>query len=195
MSQVTLQTERLVLRPFAAGDGPAFYEYMADHEVARYTSLLPISSEQAQELVDNIVNARAASDAPPLAFGIALRGDGTLIGNCRLKRDRDDPGQADIAYFYFLSRHHWGRGYATETVRARIDYGFVTLGLRRIYGLCVPENVASRRVMEKAGMQAEEPLTFCAEQGHFHRGEFRDLTYLRYAIHRPVQGEQLQDVG
>ena len=177
-----LQTERLVLRPFAAGDGPAFHEYMSDPEVARYTSLLPISLEQAQEMVDNIVSVQAASDAPPLAFGIALRVNGTLIGNCRLKRDRDDPGQADIAYF--LSRRCWGRGYATETVRALIAYGFGPLDLRRIFGLCVPENVASWRVMEKAGMKAEEPLTFYAEQGHFYRGEFQDLTYLRYAIHR-----------
>ena len=193
MTWVSLQTERLVLRAFAAGDGPAFHEYMSDPEVARYTSLLPISLEQAQEMVYNIVNAQAASDAPPFAFAIALRGDGTLIGNCRLKRDRDDPDQADIAYF--LNSRYWGRGYATETVRALIAYGFGTLGLRRIYGLCVPENVASRRVMEKAGIKAEEPLTFYAEQGHFYRGEFRDLTYLRYAIHRPVQGEHLQDSG
>lgn len=193
MSQVSLQTERLVLRPFAAGDGPAFHEYMSDPEVARYTSLLPISLEQAQETIDGIARAQAASDAPPLAFAIALRGDGTLIGNCRLKRDRDDPDQADIAYF--LNRRYWGRGHATETVRALIAYGFGTLGLRRLYGLCAPENVASRRVMEKAGMQSEEPLTFYAERGHFYRGEFRDLTYLRYAIHRPVRGEQPQDAG
>jgi len=191
--QVSVQTERLVLRPFAAGDGPTFHEYMSDSEVARYTSLLPISLEQAQEMVENIAGAQVASDAPPLAFVITLRGDGLLIGNCRLKRDRDDPSEADIAYF--LNRRYWGRGYATETVRALIDYGFGTLGLRRTFGLCVPENVASRRVMEKAGMKAEESLTFYAEQGHFYRGEFRDLTYLRYAIHRPVQGEQLQDAG
>ena len=193
MSQVTLQTERLVLRPFAAGDGPAFHEYMSDPEVVRYTSLPPISLKQAQEMIDNIVGAQAASDVLPLAFGIALRADGLLIGNCRLKRDRDDPDQADIAYF--LNRRYWARGYATEAVRALINYGFGPLGLRRIYGLCVPENVASRRVMEKAGIKAEEPLTFYAEQGHFYRGEFRDLTYLRYAIHRPVQGEHLQDSG
>jgi len=190
---VSLQTQRLVLRPFAAGDGPAFHEYLSDPEVARYTSLLPISLEQAQEMIDNIVGAQTTSDAPPLAFAIALRGDDLLIGNCRLKRDRDDPGQADIAYF--LNRRYWGRGYATETVRALIKYGFQELVLRRIFGLCVPENVASRRVMEKAGMQAEEPLTFYAEQGHFYRGEFRDLTYLRYAIHRPTGGEPHLDSG
>ncbi len=130
MSQVNLQTERLVLRPFAAGDGPTFHEYMSDPEVARYTNLLPISLEQAQEMIDNIVGAQAASDVPLLVFAIARRVDGLLIGNCRLKRDKDDPGQADIAYF--LSRHHWGCGYATEATRALIEYGFGPLSLRRI---------------------------------------------------------------
>ena len=183
MPPVILQTGRLVLRPFKAGDVPAFHEYMSDPEVARYTNLLPMSLEQAQEMIENIVGTQAASDGPLLAFAITLRADGTFIGNCRLKRDRDDPVQADIAYF--LNRRYWGRGYATETAHALIDHGFDTLGLRRIYGLCVPENMASRRVMEKAGMQMEEPLRFYAEQGHFYRGEFRDLTYLRYAVHCP----------
>lgn len=193
MSQVILQTERLVLRPFEAGDAPAFHGYMSDPEVARHSSLLPISLEQAREMVGGMVASQGTTSPPPASFAVALREGGPLIGNCRLKRDKDDPGQADIAYF--LSRHHWGRGYATEATRALIDYGFGTLGLVRIYGLCVPANVASQRVMEKAGMKAEEPLTFYAEQGHFYRGEFRDLTYLRYAIHRPVKREPLQDAG
>ncbi len=183
MPPIILRTARLALRPFDAGDVPAFHEYMSDPDFGRYTSLLPISLEQAQETIDGIVRAQAASDVLPLGFAIALRGEGFLIGNCRLKRDRDDPDQADIAYF--LNRRHWGRGYATEATQALINYGFEELGLERIFGLCVPENVPSQRVMEKAGMQAEQAFTFYAEQGHFYRGEFRDLTYLRYAIHRP----------
>ena len=193
MTRVILQTERLVLRPFETGDVPAFHEYMSDPEVTRHSSLPPISLEQAQEMVGGMVASQGAASTPPTSFAIALRGESLLIGNCRLKRGRDDPGEADIAYF--LNRHHWGRGYATEVVRALIDYGFETLGLERIVGLCVPDNVASQRVMEKVGMQAEEPITFYAEQGHFWQGEFRDLTYLRYALHCPTRGKLLQNAG
>ena len=45
MTRMILQTEGLVLRPFAAGDGPAFHEYMSDPEVTRHSSLPPISLE------------------------------------------------------------------------------------------------------------------------------------------------------
>ena len=93
MSQVSLQTERLLLRPFAKGDGPAFHEYMSDPEVARYTNLLPISLEQAQEMIDNIVGTQAASDVPLLAFAITLRADGSLIGNCQARQGRSSPGR------------------------------------------------------------------------------------------------------
>lgn len=187
VSQVILQTERLVLRPFEADDVPAFHECMSDPEVACHNALPPITLEQAREMVGGMVASQGAASFTPASFAIALREGGPLIGNCRLKRDRIDPDQADIAYF--LCRRFWERGYATEAARALIDYGFQALGLRRIFGLCVPENVASRRVMEKAGMRAEGPLTFYADQGNFWQGEFRDVTFLRYAIETAAKVE------
>jgi RimJ/RimL family protein N-acetyltransferase len=195
MSLVTLQTERLLLRPFEVSDGPAFHAYMSNPEVTRYTSFLPLSREQAQEIVDNIVQSRtqAPSGTLPHAFAITLRGGGQLIGNCRLGRDKDNPDQADVAYFF--DRHYWGQDYATEAVRALIDYGFEKLALRRIVAHCVPENVASWRVMEKVGMQKEEPITLYAAQGNFHQGAFQDVTYLRYAVHHPARGERVQQAA
>lgn len=179
---VTLETERLLLRPFHTNDGPAFHAYMSDPEVARYSSCLPFSEELSQEIIDsNVAYAQAAPDTLPYGFAITLRLDGQLIGHCRVGRDNDNPRQADIAYF--LHRRYWGEGYATEAARALIDYSFEKLHLHRIIALCVPENVASRRVMEKLGMEEEEPITLYAAQGNFHQGEFKDVTYLRYAIH------------
>jgi RimJ/RimL family protein N-acetyltransferase len=133
---------------------------------------------------------QAPPGTPPYAFAITLRADGRLIGNCRLARDDDDPGQADVAYF--LNRHFWGQGYAPEAVRALIDYGFDKLGLHRIIACCVPENVASRRVMEKARMRPQEPITRYVAQGNWHQGAFWDVTYLQYAVHAPPPGERPQ---
>ncbi len=189
MRRLNIQTERLVLRPFERSDVSAFHGYMSDGDAMRYTSMLPISREQAQEIIDRIVEGQQETAALPTSFAIAQQSGGHLIGNCRLGRDRDGTGEADIAYF--LDARFWGQGYATEAVRALIAYGFQRLGLRRVFGLCVPENMASRRVMEKAGMQAEEALTFYAEQGHFYRGEFRDITYLRYGIECPTDLERI----
>ena len=187
MTRLILQTERLVLRPFEHTDAPAFHAYMSDPDAMRLTSMLPISLELAQEIVDRIVASQVGTAAPPTSFAIALQSGGPLIGNCRLGRDEDEREVADVAYF--LNPRHWRQGYATEAVRALIDYGFERLGLRRVYAVCVPENVASRRVMEKVGMRAEDPLTYYAEQGHFYRGEFRDVTYLRYGIRASPSAE------
>ena len=51
-----------------------------------------------------------------------------------------------------LDPEHWNRGYATEGARAALDFGFVSLQLAEIVSFTVPENVRSRRVMEKIGM-------------------------------------------
>src|SRR5688572_19961876 len=51
-----------------------------------------------------------------------------------------------------LAAEHWGQGYATEGAKAAVAFGFETLGLAEIVSFTVPQNVRSRRVMEKIGM-------------------------------------------
>ena len=185
VSRTTLQTERLLLRPFEAGDAPAYYAYMSDPEVTRYTATLPLSREQSQKIMDNLIASQtlALPGTPTYAFAVALRAGGALIGNCRFAGDREHPDQAEVAYFF--SRRVWNQGYASEAVCALIAYGFETLSLKRIVAYCIRENIGSRRVMEKAGMQPDTPVTFYASQGNFYQGEFRDVTYLRYAVYGP----------
>ena len=50
------------------------------------------------------------------------------------------------------SSRHWGRGYATEATRLLVDFGFGTLGYRRLFATADPDNVASRRVLDKSGL-------------------------------------------
>ena len=61
----------------------------------------------------------------------------------------------DVEAAYILRRDRWGRGYATEALRAVLRIGHDELGLERIVALAYLENDASRRVMEKAGMRAD----------------------------------------
>ena len=51
-----------------------------------------------------------------------------------------------------LDRSYWGRGLATEGAVTSLRYGFEGLGLERIISITKPANLASRRVMEKAGL-------------------------------------------
>jgi ribosomal-protein-alanine N-acetyltransferase len=59
----------------------------------------------------------------------------------------------EIEVIYAIVRDQWGQGLATEVASASLKYGFETLELETIIGLAYPENAASRRVLEKAGMR------------------------------------------
>jgi ribosomal-protein-alanine N-acetyltransferase len=59
---------------------------------------------------------------------------------------------------YALTREAWGKGYATEIARASLDVGFRLLGLQDIVAFALPQNQASRRVMEKVGFTYERDI-------------------------------------
>jgi [ribosomal protein S5]-alanine N-acetyltransferase len=74
---------------------------------------------------------------------------GELVGGALLKPLPDD---SDVGVGYHLGKKWWGRGLATEIAAALVRYSFEKVGLKRIVGVTYPENVASRRVLEKAGL-------------------------------------------
>jgi RimJ/RimL family protein N-acetyltransferase len=94
-------------------------------------------------------------------FAVVELGSGRVIGECGLQLLEEGP---EVELGYKLGREFRGRGYATEASRASLDYGFEQLGLERIVAVAWPENAASIRVMEKAGM------TF-ARRGHHYGHE------------------------
>jgi ribosomal-protein-alanine N-acetyltransferase len=73
-----------------------------------------------------------------------------LIGHCGLKF-LEYTKEVQIGYLF--AKSYWGRGLATEAAEAALKHGFEIAKLDRIVGVSVPENLASRRVMEKVGMQ------------------------------------------
>jgi ribosomal-protein-alanine N-acetyltransferase len=169
----TLQTERLLLRPFAESDWQAAHAMLSDPEVIRYVPAGTSSEEETREHVLTLINEHQA-DPPRYNFAIVLRSEGVCIGICFLEMRVEEPRQANLGYL--LSQHYWGRGYATEAARAVISYGFQKLGLHRVYATCRPANVASIRVMEKLGMRREAHF----RQHRWMKGAWQD-SYL-YAI-------------
>jgi ribosomal-protein-alanine N-acetyltransferase len=79
---------------------------------------------------------------------------------------------------YEVAREQWGKGIATEAVRAVLGHGFGTMGLNRIAAYCWDGNVASQRVMEKAGMRYEGTL----REVRYAKGAYHDMRlYARLA--------------
>jgi ribosomal-protein-alanine N-acetyltransferase len=83
----------------------------------------------------------------------------------------DETDEVEIGYL--LSHAFWGRGLATEGGRIGLHYGFETLGLDEIIGLVHPDNIASRRVLEKLGMTLTGPAVYF------------ETDLLRYVVTKP----------
>ncbi len=153
-NQLILATDRLLLRPFTLADAPAVQRLAGDYAVAAAT-LLPYPYPDGLAEIW-IASLREGTERGEIAaFAITLAGEGSLIGSVRL---RIDQGHARGELGFWVARPCWGRGYATEAVRAVIEYGFSTLGLHRVYAMHFSRNPASGRVMEKCGMLHEGRL-------------------------------------
>jgi ribosomal-protein-alanine N-acetyltransferase len=99
-----------------------------------------------------LARLRAAEDFAD--FGIFLEAGGELVGRLQLS-GISAPPFANAHIGYFVSERHNGRGYATEAVRQAVDAAFGELELHRVQAAVVPRNVASIRVLEKAGFRKE----------------------------------------
>jgi RimJ/RimL family protein N-acetyltransferase len=155
--EIILETDRLLLRKYVEEDAAAFLELNSDPEVLRFVpdaALLDI--EQARQiLVDHPM-----ADYQKHGFGrgaCILKSTGQQIGFAGLKY-LEELGEVDVAYR--LLPAYWGRGLATEAALASVRYGFDQLGLNRIIGMAMPENIASIRVLAKAGLRYTEEISF-----------------------------------
>jgi RimJ/RimL family protein N-acetyltransferase len=139
-----LETGRLVLRAPRLGDAKAVAMLANDRRIAENTSRIP----HPYRLGDAEDFIAAANTGAETVFFIALR-NGTIVGACSLVEIEREP--AEIGYW--LGVKHWGKGYATEAVRALIDHAFGELEHTALQSAARVTNPASRRVLEKCGFQ------------------------------------------
>ena len=143
-----LETERLILRLQTYDDIENLITMNSDPEVVRYTG---------DGYLANIQEARALLDERVFhqwqkykmgRFAVTLK-DGEFLGWCGLKY-HPETDEVDLGYRFM--KKYWGKGYATESSRASLDYGFHTLKLDRIMAKAMPDNKDSIKVMQKLGM-------------------------------------------
>jgi [ribosomal protein S5]-alanine N-acetyltransferase len=150
---VQLTSQRLVLRDLELGDWPAVHAYASRPEVYRFQPWGPSTPAEAQAFVSEAM--AQAQHTPREMYQLALLTDPhePLIGVGSLRMHSREHRQGELGYV--LHSAAWGRGYATEAAQRLLEFGFVTLGLHRIFATCDPRNTASARVLEKLGMQRE----------------------------------------
>ena len=161
-----ITTDRLLLRPFEEGDFDILHRLYGDAEVMRYTPFETESPAQSAAHLSRILVDWKREPLLSREYAVVLRedcdpeggvstGSETKIGRCHILLDTaEEGGRAMIGWL--LVQEAWGKGYATEIASALLAYCFDTLHLREVYGLCHPDNAATRRVMEKCGMSLRE---------------------------------------
>ncbi|CAA9579089.1 MAG: Acetyltransferase, GNAT family [uncultured Thermomicrobiales bacterium] len=150
--QVFLETERLVLRRFTETDVDHLYELDGDPEVMRFlTGGVSTSRDVIEhEILPHFMSYYERGDG--YGYWAAIeKSTGAFLGWFHFRPPNGaDPDEAGLGYR--LRRVAWGQGYGTEASRALIRKGFAELGVRRVVASTAAANLASRRVMEKAGL-------------------------------------------
>lgn len=166
---MTLETERLLLRPFAPEDFEAVHAYAGNPGNVRYMIWGPNDEAATKHFIADCMEKQAETPRQQYDFAVQLK-TGGLIGGCGLYLGKAHAGGM---IGYILHRDHWNRGYGTELARALVSLGFERLELHKVWACCFAENTGSYRVMEKAGMRREGLL----RQSRLCRGQYIDEYY------------------
>jgi RimJ/RimL family protein N-acetyltransferase len=138
-----LETEQLTLRVPHHGDVAALAMLANDRRIAECTTRIPypFGVADAEQFIDSANRCDGE-----ICFAITL--DDSFIGICSI-----DPREGGPEIGYWLGLPFWGRGFATEAVRAAIDFAFGELNFTLLQSGARVSNPASRRVLEKCGFQ------------------------------------------
>ncbi len=161
-----LETDRLILRPFADQDFEAIFAIRSNAEMMKYIKS-PENRGQTEHWI-NYVSRHWQTESYGLG-SVIFKDTNTVIGWCGIW-ELVETREPELGWA--IAEEFWNKGLASEAASAYLDYGFHTLNYSRIVAVARPENLASLRVMEKIGMKFERT------------GDFYDRELAYYAINR-----------
>ncbi len=149
------ETDRLILRPRTFLDTDGVFEIDSDPEICRLSlgTLVQAPSDARKRIEHEMSYAQRGYAVP---WSVVLKEDRQFIGVCGINAINNVNGTVGVGFAY--RRSAWNQGYGTEALDYCIDFIFQNSEFFRIEAQCWPENTASRRVMEKAGMTYEGTL-------------------------------------
>src|SRR5262245_61901856 len=163
--QVFLETERLVLRRFTEGDVDHLFNLDSDPAVMRFLTggtPTPRAAIQ-QEILPRFLRSNERYDGFG-AWAAIEKASGEFLGWFSLRPPNDSSSPDEVELGYRLRQAAWGKGYGTEGARALIRKGFTELGVQRVLARTYQDNLASRRVMEKAGLKLVRTFRMTSEE-------------------------------
>jgi RimJ/RimL family protein N-acetyltransferase len=145
-----LETPRLLLRPFGAGDAVLVHKIYSDPDVMRYVATGPMADIAITERLLADYTAHQVRHGYSF-WAVIERESGTLIGDAGLYRT--PVGEVELGYT--LGTAWWGLGYATEAAARWLTFAFTELEVDEVVALAEPANTGSLHVLEKLGMRRD----------------------------------------
>jgi len=164
----TIETDRLIIREFNEEDFKSIHTYASKPDVTRYLPFGPNNEMDTQLFLKKVMDYQFQNPRCDYEFAVVLKKNNTLIGGCGIHVTSINNKEGSIGYCY--DNEYWGKGYASESTKAIINFGFHKLNLHRIFGTCHPDNMGSAKVMEKVGMIKEG----CLREHKLQKGKWRD---------------------
>lgn len=162
MRDVTLETERLILRPPVDSDLDWQLQWLNTPAVMRYLGGAPRTIDQVTAGFER--NRAAWLAAEPAFWTVTSREGGEPIGRCGLSRIVEEPAPAEIRgaiqVGWSLAERFWGQGYASEAARAVIRHCFECYPVHEIWGQISDSNGASTRLMGRLGLRLRADLCY-----------------------------------
>jgi len=147
------ETNRILCRNFQYEDFEDIHSYASNDEVIKYTAWGPNSEEDTRIFMDESIEC--INDKPRLRFELAVidKQLNKFVGAVAIFMISEDNKVGEIGYS--IKPEYWNNGYAAESAKAVVKYGFEVIGLHRIQAACDVRNIGSANVLKKIGMKQE----------------------------------------
>ncbi len=166
-----IESERLIIKAFSLDMAEAVHKNSLDEDTRRFLPDEVFESlEEARQTVTFLMSQYGKREGP-LVYPLITKA-GANIGYVQLVPLELETATGERKAWeigYHIAKSYRGRGYATEAVKAFLPFMAKQLGLKEVYGICLAENLASKRVLQKCGFE------MMYEGAGLYKGEAREI--------------------
>lgn len=153
ISEINILTERLALRCITPLDAKAIFDYRSNPQISKFQTWKPKELKDVYEFICEKISKVPNIPDTWYQLGIIIKKTDEFIGDIGIHFCNEDNVQVEIGYT--LSEKYQGKGFATEAIKAVIDYLFSVLNKHRITASADPRNIKSVALLERIGMRKE----------------------------------------
>ena len=154
MNNLNLKTERLNLKPISEKDIENIHKLHSLTETDKFNTLgVPKNITETEIIVEKWIAENNSENTKSYTFAVKLTEENKFIGIIGINLGKEKYRNAEV--WFKFDFNYWNKGYATESLKRIINFGFENLKLHRIEAGCAIENIGSISVLEKVGMLRE----------------------------------------